>query len=364
MNCKNCGFPLDENDRFCKNCGAAVENKTVQNLGVLNNGENSMSTFNNKNGVAPNSNEVLFSSQNVSQSFENSQNINGGGVNLSSVLSNIDNSVEMKSSLNNEEGNRVAFQNQSNGNVNTMSNYTNSNNVSYQTVSGNINNQLNRNNANLQNVYIPTSKKNNSNIVIFIIIGLIVAALIFVGILSFTTLKDKIFASSGTGTNSGLTSGANYKVAYKGFTFNIPDNYVYELTDSGLVIGNELDTWAIYIDVETGSFEQIKAGKSLLQGTFQKEGYTSSVAKELTYGGVDYVVLELSKGGTNAIVAYAKLNSMYCIGALAYKVDNSFDYSLLEELAPIVASATYSNSTSNLRSDMEIDMSVIKDIIK
>ena len=31
MNCKNCGFQLNENDQFCKNCGTPVNNASVQN---------------------------------------------------------------------------------------------------------------------------------------------------------------------------------------------------------------------------------------------------------------------------------------------------------------------------------------------
>ncbi len=39
MNCKKCGFQLTENDQFCKNCGAPVNNTSVQNNNEILSGQ-------------------------------------------------------------------------------------------------------------------------------------------------------------------------------------------------------------------------------------------------------------------------------------------------------------------------------------
>ena len=36
MNCKNCGYPLFSNDKFCKNCGAAVDPATSKTTNMIN----------------------------------------------------------------------------------------------------------------------------------------------------------------------------------------------------------------------------------------------------------------------------------------------------------------------------------------
>lgn len=347
MNCKNCGFPLDGNDRFCKNCGAPVINEPAQTIEVSNN-EQPRTNLNNMNNVGVN-NETL--SSNVNNPTDNNQN--NSNVNPSSVFNNIDNRVEPEptpsSNINTPStnyNNLSTDMDNYNNTPNNMPNYNYNNN--YQSVPNNVN-AYNK----PQNTY-NQKPKNNSKVIIFIIIGVVVAIALFFGFKSISSIKDKLFSSDG-GTNSGLTgtnSNKTYKVTYKDFTFNVPDEYIYEITEDGLAIGDELDTWAILLDLNSGSFAKIKSSKANFQSYFAKQGFTATAAKEATYGGVEYVTLEISKSGSSALVAYSKLNSMYYAGILIYTADNSFDYSLLTKLAPIISSATYKDSTSNIKNNI------------
>lgn len=204
----------------------------------------------------------------------------------------------------------------------------------------------------------------------FIIIGIIIAVAIFAGI-----LVVGMFGGDDD-TNTGLTGGnnnsninqtgnrGNYKVSFKGFSFNIPDNLVYEEDSGVLMIGDEEGTWVAQIEIEEGNFAQIKANKGQLQSMMQQSGFTSSVAQEKTLGGVEFITMEISVSGQNAIAALTKANSMYFIGVTAMNLDNEFDYSLLETIAPIISSASYSGATSNMEIGSRLDMNKIAEIAK
>lgn len=68
--------------------------------------------------------------------------------------------------------------------------------------------------------------------------------------------------------------------------------------------------------------------------------------------------------GQNAIATLTKANSMYFMGVTAMNLDNEFDYSLLETIAPIISSASYSGATSNMEIGTKLDMNKIAEIAK
>ena len=130
------------------------------------------------------------------------------------------------------------------------------------------------------------------------------------------------------------------------------------------MIGDEEDTWYAQIEIEEGSFAQLKKNKSLLQSRMQQVGYTASIAQEKSLGGIEFITMELSASGQNAIAALAKANSMYFMAITVINADNEFDYSILEKIAPIISSASYSGATSNLKGGTKIDMSQFSEFAK
>lgn len=204
----------------------------------------------------------------------------------------------------------------------------------------------------------------------FIIIGIIIAVAIFAGIIVVGMLggdDDTTTGLTGGNNNSGITqsgSKGSYKVSFKGFNFNVPDNLVYEEDSGVLMIGDEEGTWVAQIEIEEGNFAQIKANKGQLQSMMQQSGFTSSIAQEKTLGGVEFITMEISASGQNAIAALTKANSMYFMGVTAMNLDNEFDYSLLETIAPIISSASMSGATSNMEIGSRLDMNKIAEIAK
>lgn len=218
------------------------------------------------------------------------------------------------------------------------------------------------NSYNTQANYNSNIPKNNSTK--FIIIGVVLAIAIFAAIvvgISFSN-KDNSSNPSGSDVDDNIASNDNYTVKFKGFTFKIPTDLVYEAESDAILLGDEEGSWAAYLEVVKGSYNQFLKNKNKLQSIYQQNGYKASSAVEKTIGGMAYITLEVSKGGTNAILGLAKANSMYAFGVTAFNQDNEFDYDLLKELSGILSSAKYDGDSNNISGFEKIDMNIISEL--
>ncbi len=330
MNCKKCGTPLIYGDMFCKNCGAAVNEALAQNnqIGEMNNNQNTNLTQN--SGV---------NSDNYS--------INQNSTNVPNVDQNNNNTVN------------PAFQEFGQNNIQTNQQPTMNMYQQSQPMQQPLN-QKNWQSNNTQNFNQPSQIKSGGNIK-SIVIGVIVVAVIVFGAIGITNLINKnINGGSGTETFSSST----YDVNFKGFKFKIPNNYVYEKDTDILLVSDEAGTWAAKFELGSGSYSQIKSNINLLQAQFQKLGFSSSAAVEKKLAGINFITLEISTGGTNAIAAITKANSMNFMGITLVNQNNEYDYSLLKTIAPIIKGATYIGETNNIQSNIDIDYNSILDLEK
>lgn len=117
------------------------------------------------------------------------------------------------------------------------------------------------NNGNNQN-------NSNNNIMIIVIVAILVVviglAIIFVPKLFNGSEKN----NSNNNNNSNVNQGGNsnqttpvstsyYKISYAGFTLNIPDDMIYEFSDSSLFIADESETTVAEFLIADGSFSQL-----------------------------------------------------------------------------------------------------------
>ena len=157
-----------------------------------------------------------------------------------------------------------------------------------------------------------------------------------------------------------VSDSSSYKVSIAGFTFSVPDNYIYQTEGNSLMVGDEEGIWMAAFEIAQGSFSQLEANMGQLQPALQQGGYTVSAASKKTIGGVDLITLEASYSGANMLLAMARANSMYFVGITCISLNNDFDYSILEKVAPIISSVEYEgDSTFNIETTGKLDMNII-----
>lgn len=209
------------------------------------------------------------------------------------------------------------------------------------------------------------SKSNGSLKYVKIGVVIIVAIFVVFILVSMLNNKDNTY-SGGSSGGSRITNASNktYKVNFKGFIFSIPDNLVYEEKNDMLYVGDEEGTCLTQLELELGSFAQLKSNKSQLSSLMQQNGYTCSTAAEKTFEGVEFITMEIAYGGEKAIAALAKANSMYFIGITAFNKDNDIDLKLLETIAPIINSVEQTSALNSIAPNNSFDFSAFSDLAK
>ncbi len=234
------------------------------------------------------------------------------------------------------------------------------------------NQQVNYNSQPLNGGNISPTKSNNN--LKYIIVGIVIVVVVFglvavLGLKMFNNnyTKNNGYSNNNSSNNTGITntsSTSSYKVRFNDFTFSVPDNMIYQQNTNSLLIGDEANTWAAQLEIGEGNYSQLKANKGQMATILQQHGYNCTAATEKTFGGVEFITMEMSTGGTNAIAAFARINSMYFTAITAMSQDNEFNYKILENIAPIISSAELTTVSNSISSNTQLDMSGFEDLAK
>ncbi len=147
---------------------------------------------------------------------------------------------------------------------------------------------------------------------------------------------------------------SSYKVKYAGFRLYIPDTLVYEMnnTDDTIMLGDSESTWVAELMIQQGNFQQLKQNKSAISSYFSEKSseYAMTVSSPVieTIGGVEYILLECNMSGTNMLIGYAGLNSMYSACFQIYNEDNDFNREMIRNISAIISNAEYIGDSTNL----------------
>lgn len=305
MFCKKCGLELEPNNKFCKNCGQLVEQAQVNNASnvpnsqINNNYSNSMNTLGEMNYLN-------------NQSNINYNNMNGYGQ-MSSNISN-----------NNPSTNNNILGNMAPQNVYMPNNNSTSNNI-------------------FQNSNNNTPKGKGG-------IGLIIVIFILAVIAAFCVIAlPKIFNKDGGSSTSNNT----YKVNYNGYSFKIPNDLDYEISEEdGLSIYSDAKGWLIYLIVEDGNYEQIKINIEQVKSNLVSQGYTVTKNETKVYKNKEFLNIYVSYSGQEFVYSLVKFsnNKFFVLGI--FDLNYSFDDELFNTLASIISTAEYNSSSNSMKADI------------
>lgn len=329
MFCKNCGTKIEGEMKFCPSCGTVVDDKNEESKVELDNNQSKMN------------------------------------VSADTVISMNDNMQ-----MNNPVSYQSTFMNDSS--VASQNTYENNSNIQSEQNSAMQQPMYNQPYINSTN----NEKKNNS--IVFIIVGIVVAFIACVGIIIYSNNKNdnksktnsnsniasnsnssimsnsnsNIISNSNSNTtsnyssnlisNSNITSNTaptTNAVTFKGYVFQVPSNYKVQTTTSQLqLIGtNNIDVAAI--NIQSGSFESIKASKETINSYMTNAGYTVSNIKINYYNGVEFVTAEIAQGTRKMILGYAKLNATTIFMVVTGNTNNILNYNALNDIAPMITTA-------------------------
>ncbi len=254
-------------------------------------------------------------------------------------------------------------------------------------------NNYNQPNYGAQNNYGQQPQKNsNSGDIVKIVSGTIIllavlAAIVFI-VYSLISAKnkDEIAKENGnsqvvantqeTGnspTNTPMPAtpiSSSYKVSHSGFKLYIPDNLIYQIDSANntIKVADVENTWLGVMAIHQGSFQQLKQKKDILPSSFMQNfaslNPTVSQAKLETIDGVECVLLEVSMSGTNCLIGFAELNSMYAINFELYNEDNDFNRDYLKNIASIISTAEYTGESSYMKVNKELKMKDINAVFE
>ncbi|MBQ9318738.1 MAG: zinc ribbon domain-containing protein [Bacilli bacterium] len=309
MFCKRCGFNLNPNDKFCKNCGQSVEQTGMNSPTNIPNGQNNYLNNQQSNNY---NNVNSLGTMNTSNNQSNYNNMNNYG--------------QMNSSISNNIPGNFAPQNVYTPNSGAMSFNANNNMNSYP-----INNQNNK-----------SSKGGIITIIVIFVLAVIAAFCVIV-------LPKIIKKDSGSDVKTTNT----YKVNYDGYAFNIPNNLDYEISDDNeLVVYSDADGWAVYIIIKDGSYGQLKINLEQMKSNLASQGYIVTKTETKTFRNKEFLNIYTTYSGEEFVYTCTKLsnNKFFLLGV--FDLSYEFDDSLFNTIASILETVESSSSYNSLKIDV------------
>ena len=357
MNCQKCGSPLSFEDKFCKICGTQVQtveqNNTQSIMSQMPTGMieqiNNIETVAQEQKPHPLTMNQTDLTLNAMSASQNLNNVNPMDPNYQNTMSQMQMGGNQFFPVNMNTDNQMTpppqtFDNPMN-NMNMMNNMAPMNNQIPQPMTpppGMINQMSQPLNIGPMGTITPAKTSSSK----YILIGVAVAVVILVGLLlvgNNNKLKDDI---GKTGEEEKETP--TYNVNLSGFTFKVPQTYIYEVNNGYLMITDESDSWIIRLSVQKASYETLKSNKAQLKPSAEKKGYTAEVAEVKTISGTELIKFNFEASGVKYNGAYMKLNSMYLTTVEGFNQDNTYDEALLTKAVGIVKTAEYTGQTANM----------------
>lgn len=173
--------------------------------------------------------------------------------------------------------------------------------------------------------------------IIFLVIGLLLGKSLF--------SKNYCVSNNRTSTVNSKTKfvsdGKNNITNVGSFTYKIPEQYIYDKKDGGLLIYNKEDTFRIFLRTSAGSFADISGGKNSIRETLRENNIVINNMRELNSGEVEFLVFEGATRSVNRLIAFADASNNNVFYIEVVTNDNTYNYDTLEIIADILKNTTY-----------------------
>lgn len=186
-------------------------------------------------------------------------------------------------------------------------------------------------------------------------IVLIIAILtLIIGVFIGKMLFSKNYCTTTTRKNTNTTKvkyvsdGKNNITNVGSFTYSIPEDYIYDKREKGLLVYDNKDTFRIYIKTTNGSYEDMSGAKLSIRETLKENGTTVNNIKELNISEKDYLIIETIRGTSNKLVAFSDASNDYVYYIEIVNSSNNYDYDVLDIAADIVKNAKYQEVESKM----------------
>ena len=363
MKCKQCGYELNDGGSYCPGCGSMIE-KEVETSQVSNTEMENVAENNVTEKVA--SEAEIIQPAYIEDPVEISEVVEPE-INEVSISQNYEQPVSNQPVYNQEV---QPMNNQSQSMYNNMP-------MNDQPIYDQVHSQYNQ----------PVQQENKKKFVP-IVIG--IAVVLGLALIIFTTVmvvklidsdesETKTTAGENTGSgdkkdndsdnnggtdnkpDNGTTKNNTYEVKANGFTFNVPNDLLWETAGDSLYIYDKNETWMAQIQIVDGSYKDVVNNKNAIKANLEASGFTIRNMVEQNYSGKSFLTAEGLLSGTNLLAAYteASINKIFAVAI--ENENNIFDYTTLTLLAPVLTGATYTGDSSNMNGNTNINM---KDILK
>ncbi|NLC48467.1 MAG: zinc ribbon domain-containing protein [Tenericutes bacterium] len=300
MNCKKCGYQLNIGDMFCKSCGEKVDQIIGDPTGVNGNTLQPQQKF-----LTPESEPVMH------QPVQDQVVQQPAQLSIQEQLNQQPTQQPMQAQLNQQQ-----MQAQ----------------LNQQPMQAQMTSQPTYNQQPMYNNPAPEQKNKIVPVLVGLVVVLVVALAVVLG-LNFIKIEDNTIS-----------------VNVDGYTYKIPNNLVYSVTNDSLYITNKEETWLIIaIAAKNQTYSEYISKKSFYVSSIESMGAKVNKAEEKKVLKRNYLVFDVDFNSENFLMAITDADALNSLIVELYTSSNTADYTLLENLSKILKGVKVSDNSSKAK---------------
>ncbi len=191
-------------------------------------------------------------------------------------------------------------------------------------------------------------------IVVFFILGLVIGKVFF-----STTVYSNTRKNTNQSNIAHVSDGKNNVTHAGDYTYTIPEDYLYDRFEDGVLIYDDADTWRIYIRADLGLYDDLANAKTSVRQTLIDASISVRNINEINVNDQAYLIVEGTTTTYNRLIAFTDAKNDHVFYIEIVNSDNDFDYDVLEIADDIVKNAELNESVSNMENVDVYDISAL-----